>query len=97
MDSERINKAKKQIRTKKYVLNYDDDALKYVQKPIGKALRKGKPKMAEEDKAKPTDRLVCELCGKEFVRWNRAHHKKSQRHQLYESVNKKLAKLVLDN
>lgn len=96
MESERINRAKKQIQDEQYLLNYDDDTLRYVQKPIGRALHRGRPKMAEEDKGTSSDRIKCDLCGKEYVRSNRSHHKKTKQHQLYDKINKKLAKLVLD-
>ena len=91
-----IKKSQQAIRDDGFILNYDDDTLKYIQKPIGKALQRGRPRKPEEEKGKPSDRIVCKLCHREFVRSNRSHHDKTERHKLYARVNQKLAKLVLD-
>jgi hypothetical protein len=94
----KINQAKKQIQEEEYMLNYDNDTLNYSLKPIGKALSRGRgrPPMPEEEKAKPSDRIICELCHKEFIRSNRSSHNKSERHKLYAKVNQKLMKVMLD-
>lgn len=94
-----IKKSQNQIKNEEYIINFNDDTLKYSQTPIGKALvrGRGRPPMAEEDKAKPSDRVKCDLCGHYFIRSNRSSHKKTEKHRLYLRVNKKMAKLVLDN
>ena len=99
MNPDQIKKSQKQINEEEYIINYNDDTLKYVQKPIGKALYKGKgrPPMIEDEKAKPSDKIQCKLCNNLFVRSNRSHHNKTQKHKLYEKINTKLAKLVIDN
>lgn len=91
-----IKKAQRQIINEDYIINYEDDTLKYVLKPIGQALKRGRPPIPEDQRAKPNDRIVCNLCKKEFVRANRSHHNKTERHKLYERINKKFTNLVLD-
>lgn len=93
----KIKKCQKELLSDKPVLDFEDDTIRYMQKPIGKAIYRGRPKMTEEERGKPSDRITCEICGQEFVRSNRSHHNKNQRHQLYSKVNKKMAKLVLDD
>ena len=97
MDPIEIKKSQQQIKNEDYILNYDDETLKYVKKPIGNALYTGRPKMDEEDKGKPNDKVECKLCGKVFTRSNRSKHKRTQRHKLYEKVNTKMAKMVLND
>lgn len=89
-------RARKQIDNAD-IINYEDETLKYVQKPLGKAHFRGRPLMTEEQKGKPSDKIKCTLCGITFIRSNRSHHNKTNRHKLYDKVNKKMAKLVLDD
>jgi hypothetical protein len=94
MDST-ISKLQKKISEDKNMINYDDDTLKYVQKPIGKALfNNGKKVIRKND---PNEKMTCELCGKSYTRCNKVHHNKTQYHQLYEKINKKMMKLVLND
>jgi len=92
-----IKETKEIISSGKPIIDYDNNSLKYVQKPLGKALYRGRPRKNEEDKGKPTDKIKCSLCGNSFTRSNRSHHNKTQRHLLYDKVNKKMAKLVIDD
>lgn len=87
----------------------DTETLKYATKPIGKAILRNKI----EDKrpiehvvdskgdtgfrCKPSDRIICKKCGKEFVRSNRTAHKRTKMHQLYEQLGDKVTNLLLDN
>jgi len=89
-----IKKSQDKIRSDD-MINYDDSTLRYVQKPVGKALYRGRPRKSDEDKGKPNDRIKCNLCGKEFTRSNRSHHNNTQVHLLYKKVNEKMSKLVL--
>lgn len=67
------------------------------QAPYNNGFKKtGRPRKNEEDKAKPTDRLICEVCGGEFTRYNRSAHNKTRVHQAYASMNKKLREFLID-
>jgi hypothetical protein len=92
-------KIQKNLNYGKALTLYDDDELRYVQKPIGKAIYKnaiGRPKKKEEDKAHPNDRLICDVCGNKFIRAHRSKHKKTKVHQAYEKMNKKIQKLLIE-
>lgn len=81
---------------------YSEDELRYIQKPIGKALynstlqKKGRPRKNENNKCKPTDKVKCKICGKIYIRCGSSRHKKTQYHQLHEKVNIKLRKILMD-
>ena len=79
---------------------YEVDELKYLDtSPIGKAIyqnKKGRPKVPEELKAKSSDRIKCEDCGKEYIRSNSTNHKKTKHHIIHDKMNKKLKKMMLD-
>lgn len=82
------------IKEDKNICQYTVDEIMYVQRPIGKALYAGRP--ATGSAAKATDRIKCEICGKEFYRSGRTNHKKTKHHILYEGLNKKLAKILIN-
>jgi hypothetical protein len=88
------------------LLSYKD--MKRLQTPVGKAIyqssfnktqeekKLGRPRKNNDEKAKPTDRIQCDICGNIFSRCHRAAHKKTKVHQAYEQMNQKLVKLLLD-
>lgn len=80
--------------------NYSEEELKYLQKPIGKAIyknsTKGRPRKQEHEKCKPTDKITCEICGKTYIRSGSAAHKITNYHKLHERMNTKLRKILLD-
>jgi|SRR5271154_1709771 len=86
------------------LLKYKD--IKRLQTPVGKAIYEaskcddkrplGRPRKDESEKAKPTDRIQCEICGNIFSRCHRSAHRKTKIHQAYENMNQKLIKLLLD-
>ncbi len=92
-----IDNFKKELLSEKNLLFCDDETLKYAQKPIGKALLRGRPKKNDDEKSDPTDKITCEICAKVFVRSNRTNHKKTSYHQLYEKINRKMAKLIIND
>jgi hypothetical protein len=49
--------------------------------------KRGRPKKLEEDKAKPNDKVKCDICGKVFSRSIRSVHNKSQVHQAHLKAN----------
>ena len=91
-----INEIQNEIKNGTSLPLCNDDTLKYLQKPVGKALYRGRPKKDIDSKAKPNDRVKCDTCGKDFIRSNRSSHKNTKYHQLYEKVNKKMANLILN-
>jgi phosphorylcholine metabolism protein LicD len=46
----------------------------------------GRPRVAEEDKARPNDILECPLCKETFMRANQTRHRKSKLHKLAEKL-----------
>lgn len=89
-----LNNIQDKIKYDKNICQYSVDEMRYVQRPIGKALYVGRP--ATGSTAFPTDRIKCDICGKEFFRSGRANHKKTKYHLLYEGLNKKLTKILID-
>lgn len=86
---------KEKVKDDKNISEYDIDELRYVQTPIGKAVFKAdKP---EKVKTKPSDRVICDVCGKEFTRSGRTTHNRTQFHKLHASMNAKIKKLLIDN
>lgn len=63
--------------------------------PINKAVYKKRGRPAVIDMAKPTDRLTCSVCGKEFFRSGRTSHQRTVFHQERAKINKKLNELLL--
>lgn len=46
----------------------------------------GRKPMSEEDKAKPSDRITCDVCGIEYSRSNKCRHVLSKIHKLAEKI-----------
>jgi hypothetical protein len=95
-----IKKSQDEIKEGKNLALCDNNTIKYIQKsPIGKAIYKtkvGRRTKSEEEKAKPTDRIKCHICGTEFVRWNRSQHMKTKVCQAYSKMNTKIQKLMIE-
>lgn len=79
------------------------EELKYIQTPVGKAIYEnttrsvGRPRMDDDKKCKPSDRIICEICGKKFVRSNRTGHNKTEYHNAFKNMNDKLRIILLDD
>lgn len=88
----------KNINDSKAIALYDDETLKYVQTHTGKAIynKIGRPKKNETEKAKWSDKIICDVCGKTFIRSARSSHKKTKYHNFYSKMNAKLKKLLVD-
>lgn len=86
-----ISEIKKHVIEDKNIVNYSVEQMEYIQKPIGKANYNAETKK----KAHWSDRIKCEICGKEFTRSARTKHNQTQHHQTYANLNKKLASLLL--
>ena len=91
-----MNKVQKNIVDKE-LTQLTNKELKYVQKPLGKALYKGRPKKKEDEKAHWSDRIKCDVCAKEFTRSARNAHNLTKEHLIYSKMNKKLKKLLIDD
>lgn len=89
-----IIEAQQELKTNKSLPLCDISTLKYVQKPIGKAIYKGR--VPKEQYADPKDKINCDICGKTYTRSNKNAHIKTNHHQIYSKMNKKMAKLLLD-
>ncbi len=89
-------KIQDKLKNNKSLANYDVEDMKYLQKPLGKAIyKRGRPK--SDNPAKWNDRVICDVCGKEFTRSARTKHKKTQFHQAFEIMNNKLKKLLIND
>ncbi len=85
---------------RKPITELTKDEFQYTQTPIGGPtykhnLKRGRP-IPENGKAKPTDRIKCEICGKEYFRSGSTKHKRTEYHRAMERVNKKLLDLLVD-
>lgn len=92
-----FDEARNTIKNNKNLTQYSIEELQYVQTPLGKACYKsGRPKKNEFEKAKPTDKITCEICGKNFFRSGRANHYKTEYHKAHNAMNSKLRKILIE-
>lgn len=56
----------------------------------------GRPRKNENEKAKPYDRIICDICNKEFVRSHRSDHKKTNYHKMYADINENIKGIVIN-
>lgn len=96
MDND-IKKIHDEIKSDKSITQYDNETIKYLVKPIGKAMlkNKGRPIKDEKDKCNYKDKILCDICGKEYVRSNSTNHKKTNYHKIHLELNKKLINILL--
>lgn len=104
MDSD-IEIIQREIKTGKRITILNCDEIKYLQRPIGKALyfhaqdkeniKKplGRPKV--ENKKRWYDILQCNMCGKEYKRSHRSDHNKTVHHKAYAAMNDKMRMVLL--
>ena len=90
-----VGEIQDKIKGSKNIVDYDEMEMRYLQRPIGSALYKGRPRKPESERAKPTDRITCKICGKEYFRSGSAKHKLTKYHILHEDLNKKLMRILL--
>lgn len=84
------------IENNKAITEYNDKEIHYIKTPIGKTLYLKKPtEKKQKEKCKPSDRLKCDICGKEFFRSGRSNHNKTQFHKTHELVNKKIREFLI--
>lgn len=86
------NDVKKELESGKEILLQSDEALKFVNNPIGKAHFKAG---STNDEKKYLDKIVCNDCGKTYTRSNKSKHLKTNHHQTYMKINRKWRTLIL--
>ena len=78
---------------------FNKDQLQNMFNPIQKATilhsGVGRPKKNDDEKLKPTDKVICDICGGQFIRSNRTNHKKTKVCQAYFGMNEKLKNALL--
>lgn len=104
--AEKINRIQENLKSGKSFSLLEVEDILYMEKPLGKAMYVdslieqkrpiGRPRKEDEDKAKPNDILICNICGRTFIRSARSRHRKTKIHQAYEGINTKLAKVILN-
>lgn len=85
----------------KHIIDMDKEEFKLTQTPLGGPLYKnrmgrGRPTVASGKKKLPTDRIKCEVCGKEYFRSGSTKHKRTVFHQERAKLNKKLLDFLID-
>jgi hypothetical protein len=89
------------LKKGKGLSQYSDDVLKELNKTIPKAIYenavKQKIKHSTSNDSKWTDKIECDVCGKIYTRSNSGAHKKTREHKIYENMNKKLRKIMLNS
>jgi hypothetical protein len=88
----------KKLKDDKNLVDYNVDELDYVMKPLGSALykKRGRPRMNDEDKALPSDKIKCPICSKLFTRSGRTGHNRTTYHRVHSDMNDKLRKLLIN-
>lgn len=98
-----VEQQQQELRDCRPLYDYHNDTLRYMDRPIGQGIYKkgltnpngvGRPK--SQYLTSPSDKIKCSICGKEIIRWNQSHHKKSQICQVYAKMNDKLKDLLID-
>lgn len=56
----------------------------------------GRPRKNDEDKAKPTDILICQICGSKYQRSCKSKHNKNRVHQAYIDFNNRMNRVIHD-
>jgi hypothetical protein len=93
-----LSQIQENIKNGKNITEYDEKTIKYISKPIGKALYLNALQNNEEikkEKAKWNDKIKCKICGKITLRSNQSKHKKTKYHMVYENMNVKIRELLL--
>lgn len=90
------------IEMDKPILEMTKEEFRYTQTPLGGPTYKhnvkkaGRPEVVPSKRKLPTDRLKCEICGKEYFRSGSYKHKQTAFHKDRMRMNKKLLELLID-
>lgn len=98
-EQRRIRKIQEELKEGKPLTFLPNEDIRYLEKPLGKAIYKsavGRPRKKEKDKAKPSDRLICDICNEKFTRSHRWSHNQTKVHQAYMKMNDKMKKILLN-
>lgn len=97
-----VQEIQNKIKESKNIMEYDQDTLKYIQKPIGKALFMNSNEEdtiecdpVEKRKALWNDRIKCKICGNTMLRSNQSKHKTTKYHMAFENMNNKIREMLL--
>ncbi len=101
--SRTLRELRDSLREGMELCQYGAEEMKYITKPIGRAVYENayenkdivKPKK-EKKKNNRFERIECELCGRVISKNNKAAHRKTRYHQAFEKMNKKLREFLLD-
>lgn len=80
---------------KKELSQLEAEDFENVMRPVGRAIYDQKEDVNKHKKADPRDRVICDICGGEFTRWNRSKHNVTKIHKAYLNMNNKLKKALL--
>ncbi len=90
-----MEKIQENIKEKE-LINYNEDELKYITKPVGKAIYLGRGRPKKNNKLHWSDIITCNICNKTFTRSARTAHNKTNHHQIYLKINEKLRKILVE-
>lgn len=94
---EEVQRAREEINSDKQIYDYDISTMNYIKKPVGKAIFKRSEEEKQNKKTNPRDKVRCNICSKEFTRWNRSKHNKTKHHILCEKIVSKMKNFILDD
>ena len=98
--SDKDKKIQDKIKHDKIVVDYKVDELKYLKKPIGKALYKysenEKLPLRKKNIPKWKEKVKCVVCGGMYMRSSKTRHEWTQRHKIYNNVNTKIVSLLTE-
>lgn len=91
-----VENIKKILITEKGLINCELSELQYI-KPIEKSIYQITKEEKQQRKKKyvASEKIICDLCGKEYRKSNKSYHDKTSFHLTYKHVNDKFKQLML--
>lgn len=90
-------KIKKELDKGKEPIFCTDEALQEVKTPIAKAHYKLAIDRINENHNNLGEYIKCDICGKDYTKYNKSKHNKTNHHIFCTKINKKWRKMILDN
>jgi hypothetical protein len=92
-----IDNAQKELKNGTSLTLCTDDTLEYAQHPIGEAILNSEPEpeVVKKSNTKGSEKVICNVCGKTYTKWNKSHHNKSQIHKLHAQMSEKMKRILL--